>query len=77
LEDVLDALAGLLWMGALLDLVDPLEGLAIEVVQGGEDTGGEETLADETDGFLDPTFFVRTARPTRPGLEVIMGAELE
>ena len=77
MKDLVYAESRLFGMRPLLDPLRPLECLTIQLVESGELTGSEETLADEANGFFDSTFFVGSVGPTSPGLEVIVGRELE
>ena len=59
------------------DLVAPVESLAVEIGQGGEGTGGEETVTNILDGALHAAFFVAPGRTTGPSGEVVVGREFE
>src|SRR5271157_319149 len=64
--------------GALMgDLVAPLEGLAVEIRQGGEGAGREKAVTDILNGALDAAFFPPRARTAGPGGEVVVGGKLQ
>jgi hypothetical protein len=64
--------------GALMrDFVAPSERLAVEIVQGGEGTSGEEARTDVLDGAFDAPFFVAPRRATRASGEMIVSGEFE
>ena len=59
------------------DLVAPVERLAVEILQGGEGTGGEEAGPNVLDGALHAAFFIAAGRAARTSGEVIVGGEFQ
>ena len=59
------------------DLVAPVESLAVEIGQGGEGTGGEETVTDVLDGALHAAFFIAPRRAAGTSGEMVVGGEFE
>jgi len=78
LEDLGDGAGVVAGPGALMgDLVAPLEGLAVEIGQGGEGVGGEEAVADILNGALDAAFFPPGARIGGAWGEVVVGRKFQ
>ncbi|MGB9486460.1 MAG: hypothetical protein WCD04_10165 [Terriglobia bacterium] len=59
------------------DLVAPVEGLAIEIRQGGEGTGGEEAVPNILDGALHAAFFITPGRTTGSSGKVVVSREFQ
>src|SRR5258708_37391150 len=57
--------------------VSPGERLTIEILQGGEGTGGKERMADILDSSFNAPFFVASRRPAGARIEMIMSGHLE
>lgn len=59
------------------DLVAPLEGLTIEVGQGGKGAGSEEAVTHILNGALDASLFISAGRVARASGKVIVSGEFQ
>jgi hypothetical protein len=59
------------------NLMAPLEGLTVEIGQGGEGAGGEKVVTDILDRTFHAPFFPAGARITGPGGEVVVGRKFQ
>src|SRR5271157_335722 len=59
------------------DLVTPVEGLAIEIGQGGEGTGGEEVVPNILDGAFHAAFFIAAGRSAGSSGKVVVSGEFQ
>jgi hypothetical protein len=59
------------------DLVAPLKGLAIEIGQGSEGTGGEETLSNLLDSAFHAAFFIAAGGGAGASGKVVMSREFQ
>ena len=59
------------------NLLAPVECLAVEIGQGSEGTGGEETVTNILDGPLHAAFFISPRRATGASGEMVVGGEFE
>ena len=55
----------------------PVESLAVEIGQGSEGTGGEETVTSVLDGALHAAFFIAPRRAAGTSGEMVVGREFE
>jgi hypothetical protein len=58
-------------------LIAPFESLAIESIERGEGTGGEERVADIADSTFDTPLLVATSWTTRASGEMVVTTEFE
>ena len=59
------------------DLVAPVEGLAIEIGEGGEGTGGEKAVPNILDGAFHAAFFIAAGRSAGASGKVVVSGEFQ
>jgi hypothetical protein len=77
-EELAHAAGALGWTESLGGIaLTPGERLHVEVIEVAETARGEEGVANETNSALDSTLLIASPRRDRPGLETIVGSQLE